>query len=631
MTTTRSTSTGSVEAERWGTVAVAWDGGLRGEVMKVAEDSVPCGTDRSRHVRSVYSAAMAEPNSAPPTVRRPFFFKIAIVIASAVSVSLAGLGLVVIDANETTLEDLARSRQHLALEDVTRSVEASLVHTEDALETIGRLVVETPDASLVPALVTATVSGTSELDAVALYAADGARIELVRETGSATQLPEVLHEELRDAAEDTGTASVVLEDASVLSVVPLRARAGLTGFVVGRTSLGPIASHLDALGERHFPGVVAPLLLVGEDGRVLAGPSGSPVRVPDVLTAGLEVARVGSYAEVVGQGDDARLVTIERIEGRPFRVIVQEPTSVVFASVEALRRYVLGAVLLGVLASVLLAYLLGKRLASPIALLLAQADHLAHRRFDRRVAIESGDELDVLGHAMSRAAADLQASEARIQHELAIRHDLGRYLPGEVVERVVAREQDMGLGGQKRAITVLFADVVGFTPLTEKLAAEDTVKLLNELFTLLTEIVFRHGGTLDKFMGDSVMAIFGAPSDQPDHAARALACAEDMLRFLDTGNAGWQERYGVRIELAIGVSTGECVVGNIGSDRRMEYTAIGDVVNTAARLEAIARPNQILVSSPTAEAVGDDFELLDRGERELPGKRAPVRLFEVSV
>jgi class 3 adenylate cyclase len=266
-----------------------------------------------------------------------------------------------------------------------------------------------------------------------------------------------------------------------------------------------------------------------------------------------------------------------------------------------------------------------------VAALVTQADHLAHRRFDQRVAITSGDELELLGHALGNAASELAASEARIQREIAIRGDLGRYLPAEIVERVVSREQDMHLGGQRRAITVVFADVVGFTPLTERLAAEDTVKLLNELFSLLTEIVFRHGGTIDKFMGDSVMAIFGAPTDQPDHAARALSCAEDMLRFLDTGNAGWLERYGVRIELAIGVSSGECVVGNIGSERRMEYTAIGDVVNTAARLEAIARPNQILVAEATARAAGDGFELVDRGERELPGKKATVRLFEVSV
>lgn len=570
-------------------------------------------------------------SATPPRIRRPFFIQIALVIAGAVSLSLAGLGWLVLDANEATLEDLARSRQHLALEDVARSLDDTLRQTEDTLETVGRVVVETPDADAerIPALVAATVSGASELDAVAIYAADGTRIEVVRERASDTALPTGIHEELREVAAERGSASLVDEDGAVLSVVPLRARGQVTGFVAARASLERVSAHVRALGERHFPGAEAPILLVDEKGRIVG--DGAPRPSPPALATGLEVARAGSYAEITGEGPAERLVTIERAEGRPFRVVVSEPTSVVFASLAALRRYVLGAVLAGVLFSVLLAYVLGKRLAAPIAPLLAQAEHLAQRRFDRRVVIDSGDELSVLGHALSQAAAELETSEARIQRELAIRQDLGRYLPGEIVDRVVAREQDMGLGGQKRAITVLFADVVGFTPLAERLRAEDTVKLLNELFTLLTEIVFRHGGTLDKFVGDSVMALFGAPSEQPDHAARALACAEDMLRFLDTGNAGWAERYGVRIELAIGVSTGECVVGNIGSERRMEYTAIGDVVNTAARLEAIARPNQILASEATAAAAGDGFELIDRGERELPGKRMPMRLFEVAV
>jgi class 3 adenylate cyclase len=575
----------------------------------------------------------AEATGARRTVARPFFFKIALVIAATVSLSLAILGWIVIDANEETLEDLARSRQHLALEDVARSVEASLRRDEDVLETIGRVIVATPDAQAdaIPTLVASFVSGASSIDAVAIYAVDGERIDVVREANATTSLPASLGEEQRDLATDQGSLGSVEDDGSVLSIVPLRSSGGVTGFVAARTSLGPITEHIEALGVRHFGNVQAPILLVDGRGRALAGLGAGLPATPSAYATGLEASRLGSYAEIVGTGNDARLVTIERVDLRPFRIVVSEPTSVVFASVAELRRWVITAVVLGVLLSFAVSWVLGRRLAAPIAALVTQADHLAHRRFDQRVVIDSGDELAVLGRAMSDAAGELSASEVRIQKEIAIRTDLGRYLPAEIVDRVVLREQDMGLGGQKRAVTVLFADVVGFTPLTEKLAAEDTVKLLNELFTLLTEIVFRHGGTLDKFMGDSVMAIFGAPTEQADHAQRAIACAEDMLRFLDTGNAGWSERYDVKIELAIGVASGECVVGNIGSERRMEYTAIGDVVNTAARLEAIARPNQILVPEATAKIVGDDFELIDRGERELPGKRGTVRLFEVSV
>ncbi|MCX7808627.1 MAG: adenylate/guanylate cyclase domain-containing protein, partial [Deltaproteobacteria bacterium] len=252
------------------------------------------------------------------------------------------------------------------------------------------------------------------------------------------------------------------------------------------------------------------------------------------------------------------------------------------------------------------------------------------RRFDQRVHLRSQSEMAVLAHALNQAAEELAASEARIQKEVEIRRDLSRYLPKEVVEEIIQRKQEMALGGIRKEITVLFADVVGFTPIAERLKPEDTVALLNELFTLLTEIVFRHKGIVDKFIGDSVMAIFGAPHFQPDHPQRAVECAEDMLRFLDVGNARWEKSFGVRIELALGIASGECVIGNIGSEQRMEYTAIGDTVNTAARLEAIARPNQILLAESTAHKI-EGFELIDRGLREIPGKQAPIRVFEVVV
>lgn len=154
----------------------------------------------------------------------------------------------------------------------------------------------------------------------------------------------------------------------------------------------------------------------------------------------------------------------------------------------------------------------------------------------------------MLGGALNRAASNLAASEARIRHEVAVRTDLGRYVPEQLVERIVRREADMRLGGEKRPITVMFADVVGFTPLTERLPPEVVVGILNELFTILTQIVFKHEGTVDKFVGDCVMAFWNAPGDQPDHVERALEAAEDMQTWLESGNERWKQRYGVTIE-----------------------------------------------------------------------------------
>jgi class 3 adenylate cyclase len=127
------------------------------------------------------------------------------------------------------------------------------------------------------------------------------------------------------------------------------------------------------------------------------------------------------------------------------------------------------------------------------------------------------------------------------------------------------------------------------------------------------------------------MAFWGAPEDEPEHAGKAVAAAEDMMRWLEVGNASWQAQFGVTIHLAIGVNSGDAIVGNFGSETRMEYTAIGDAVNVAARLEGIARPQQILISQATMEAAGDDYEYLELGAYKLAGRMEAVNLFEVRV
>jgi class 3 adenylate cyclase len=148
---------------------------------------------------------------------------------------------------------------------------------------------------------------------------------------------------------------------------------------------------------------------------------------------------------------------------------------------------------------------------------------------------------------------------------------------------------------------------------------------------MLTEIVFRHGGTVDKFIGDCIMAVWGAPVPAADHAIRALRAAEDMMRFLEAANEGWREKYDVEIRLGIGVNSGEALVGNIGSDKRMEYTVIGDVVNVAARLEAIAQPNQVLVSGATRDLVGDAFALEKLGDRKLTGRKTDTAVYALEL
>ncbi|MCA9531486.1 MAG: HAMP domain-containing protein, partial [Myxococcales bacterium] len=436
----------------------------------------------------------------------------------------------------------------------------------------------------------------------------------------------------------TGGVTPAPDAPHALLVIPLHARGATTGYVASQVSLAPVEARVARLSAVRFEGIPNALFVVDRDLRVIA--SADPQQARDLpsakgqgVLAGLDAAALQAgvlkTGEVTGPDGVARVGTVIGLRSYPWAVVVQVPARIAYASLDQMRQIIWVTTALAVVLALLIAFVVARQITRPVRALAELASHLANRRFNQRVEVRSRDELGTLGAVMNSAAADLAASEDRIRTEVAIRGDLRRYLPGELVDKVVAREQDMHLGGTRREVTVLFADVVAFTPLTERLGADEIVSMLNELFTILTEIVFRHGGTIDKFIGDCVMAMWGAPTHQPDHAARGVAAAEDMLRWLEAGNEGWKERYGAKIELAIGISSGTAIVGNIGSETRMEYTAIGDTVNVAARLESIARPQTILVTAATRAAASEGFEYIDRGERSIPGRAQTVQVFEV--
>jgi class 3 adenylate cyclase len=279
--------------------------------------------------------------------------------------------------------------------------------------------------------------------------------------------------------------------------------------------------------------------------------------------------------------------------------------------------------------AILLGSFLALRTTRPIRSLVELTRDFAARKFEARSTVKTGDELEALGIAMEQMADSLATSEAEIARRAKTEATLSRYVPAELAQAIVEGRAKLELGGERREVTVLFADVVAFTTFAEDAPPERAVAFLNELFSTLTEVVFRHGGTVDKFLGDCVMAIFGAPSALPEHASKALAAAEDMHRFVEANAPAWKETYGIDVKLGIGVSTGVALVGNLGSASRMEYTAIGDVVNVAARLEGLARPGQTLVTSEVVDRAGDGFDVGAIGEHPLRGKRQPVRVFEL--
>jgi len=205
--------------------------------------------------------------------------------------------------------------------------------------------------------------------------------------------------------------------------------------------------------------------------------------------------------------------------------------------------------------------------------------------------------LIAFGGLTAVAIENSQLSE-RIRREALVRSNFERYFSPNIAS-VIAEQQDAGkLPSQKQPVVIFFSDIRGFTPMSENMSPDDIATLLTEYFTEMVEIVFEHSGTLDKFMGDAIMALWGAPIVHADDADRAMQCALDQLVVLEKMNAKWKEQGRPPVAIGIGINYGEVFAGNIGSDRRLEYTVIGDAVNTASRLCSSAGPNEILISEP---------------------------------
>jgi len=228
---------------------------------------------------------------------------------------------------------------------------------------------------------------------------------------------------------------------------------------------------------------------------------------------------------------------------------------------------------------------------------------------------------------------------AIVMHYLAAHRDKKRisdafkkYVAPQVVEEVAKQgNYELKLGGQKKDIAVLFVDIRGFTPMSESLQPEQVVEILNEYLALTTGAIFKNGGTLDKFIGDATMAVFNSPFDLDDYVFRAVCTAWDIAAGSKQIEKMFIERFGKTVSYGIGVNCGDAVIGNIGCDFRMDYTAIGDTVNTAARLESNAKAGQILISEYVYERVKDRVEVNEIGEIPLKGKSKGVMVYEVKA
>ncbi len=265
--------------------------------------------------------------------------------------------------------------------------------------------------------------------------------------------------------------------------------------------------------------------------------------------------------------------------------------------------------------------------------LLSQSNVLGVIYADRLdpFAAFSPDHLELISAVAAQTAITVETVKAhkRLAREEVARANYCRFMPEYVVQQLLENPDSFRLGGVNQTITVLFADIRGFTGIAENENPEKVVGVLNQYFTAMTEIIFEHGGTLDKFLGDGLMALFGAPTATPADATNALNAAVAMQKRLaelrsDADNLSFRQ-----VEIGIGLHTGVATVGYIGSERRSEYTAIGDTVNLASRLESNTTGGMILISEATAQAAGDIFPMEKKEPLTVKNRVQPVELYEV--
>lgn len=212
-----------------------------------------------------------------------------------------------------------------------------------------------------------------------------------------------------------------------------------------------------------------------------------------------------------------------------------------------------------------------------------------------------------------------------------IKQAMGKYLSQDVMKNVVRNIDDLKLGGKRAVVTVLFSDIRGFTSLSEKMSAEEVSMILNEYFAEMEPIITKYNGVINKFIGDAVMAIFGEPIQDINHAQNAVKCAYEMLKKVEYLREKWLFEGKPKIEIGVGINTGEVFIGNIGTETRMEYTVIGDTVNLASRIESYNKvyKTNLLVSSSTYAAIADIADVIKISEVQIRGKAKKMNIYEV--
>lgn len=572
---------------------------------------------------------------------------LALLLTSGLPLLLCAYVLIRIQA--LGLEVAEQEREVAMIDHIAQLVRGSLGEAADDTHRVGLLLTDSriPDPDARIALATDVINGCEALAGVAVYRSDGSLLDALYRTdgklGARRPIPpEHLSAAVIGGESGTWHRVTTAGDSAIMHYIePIEQQRQWRAFALGMVTAQSLGDRTQRLAQDHCGGRGDCVLVLDAEQRIIAGGAekgplsvGQSLKGKDVLgraelSPEILTQQIGFTWQFQGLQGERMIGSVRTLPEYGWILAVRRPWALAFGVMRAVRLLVVISTLMLLALAVLYGRYIAKRTTRPIHKLVLLTRSYAQRRFGERSVIATGDELEELGNSLTDMAMQLAVSEKEIERRARIESGLSRFLPEEVARSIASGQQPLALGGQRRNISVLFADVVAFTSFAESAPPERVVALLNELFTVLAEVVFRHGGIIDKFIGDSMMAIFGAPSDQPDHARRALTTAEAIHRFVEANSPAWRVSYGIEVQMAIGINSGEALVGNLGSEKRMEYTAIGDVVNVAARLEGVAQPGQTLVTADVAAAAGDEFSFHSLGEHPLRGKRNAVQILEV--
>ena len=589
-------------------------------------------------------------------------------IASALSVAIGGLVFIAVlvvlttqlISNRASVLELVRDDIQQAFETIETALEDHLSPVADQVEFLGRLIdsgrYQLDERGRLQDLFTGALAATPQIDGIFLTEPD-LRFLGVGQTSQGeikiltkSRLDPARRRAMSESVEASDGARwyelVNVDGRTFLNLRrPLRRDGEYLGFLVAVVSMAELSQMMADFGDAHDE---TAFILHGE-GSVLAHPAlvsphpdlseQQPVvaidRVGDLVLSALPEGRVmpdmadlenyGIEILHVDIGDQAYMVGTKRMDRYgpvPWHLGAWVPMDNLMDTMRPLHIAALTGLAIAVFA-VVLAIVLGRLLARPI----------------RRVAAESAKvglfDLEHVERLPSSAISELNDQATAFNAMLAGLQSFSRYVPRRLVMRLIQSGAGDELESGERELTVMFTDIVGFTAMSEQLPASDVADFLNQHFTLLANCVEAEEGTIDKFIGDALMAFWGAPEAQDDHAQRACRAAQAIAVAVAADNAERAAAGLAPIRVRIGVHGGPVVVGNIGAPGRINYTIVGDTVNTCQRLESLGRNIDtddavtILVSEATARAVETDFVLEPAGSYEVKGRTEQVQAFRL--